>query len=76
MLPFMNDGSTSLFQRAASAGRTTALPGVAVDFKQAKLDNGLTIIAEVSPAAASMALGFFVRTGSRDETDDVHGVSH
>jgi len=47
-----------------------------VDFKQAELNNGLKIIAEVSPAAASMALGFFVRTGSRDETDDVHGVSH
>ena len=47
-----------------------------MDFEHAKLDNGLNIIAEISPASASMALGFFVRTGSRDETDDIHGVSH
>src|ERR1035437_9680579 len=47
-----------------------------MDFKQAKLDNGLTIIAEVNPSAASMAAGFFVRTGSRDETPQVAGVSH
>jgi len=47
-----------------------------MEFRQAKLDNGLTIIAEVNPAAASMAAGFFVRTGSRDETPEVSGVSH
>lgn len=44
--------------------------------KHAKLDNGLTIIAEVRDSAASMAAGFFVRTGARDETPDVAGVSH
>ncbi len=47
-----------------------------MEFKQAILDNGLTIIGEHSPPTKSMALGFFARTGSRDETDDVHGVSH
>jgi len=47
-----------------------------MEFKQTQLPNGLTIIAELSPAAASMALGFFTRTGSRDETNAVHGVSH
>lgn len=47
-----------------------------MEFRQAKLDNGLTIIAEVNAAAASMAAGFFVRTGSRDETPEVAGVSH
>ena len=31
---------------------------------------------ECNPAVHSVALGFFVRTGSRDETDDVAGVSH
>jgi len=36
----------------------------------------LTIIAEVNPAAASMATGFFVRTGSRDESGNLAGVSH
>ncbi len=47
-----------------------------MEFKQTQLDNGLTIIAEVNPASASMAAGFFVRTGSRDETPEVSGVSH
>ena len=47
-----------------------------MQFKQVQLDNGLRIIAEINPAAKSMAAGFFVRTGSRDETSDVSGVSH
>ncbi len=47
-----------------------------MEFKRARLDNGLTIIAEVNPSAASMASGFFVRTGSRDETQKILGVSH
>ena len=45
-------------------------------FEQTQLDNGLSIIAEVNPAAASMAAGFFVRTGSRDEAPQISGVSH
>jgi predicted Zn-dependent peptidase len=47
-----------------------------VQFKTATLDNGLEIVAECNPAAYSTALGFFVKTGARDETDDVSGVSH
>ena len=45
-------------------------------FREAQLDNGLTVVAEVNASAASAAMGFFVRTGSRDETPDVLGVSH
>ncbi|KKL14573.1 hypothetical protein LCGC14_2514330, partial [marine sediment metagenome] len=41
---------------------------MATEFKQTQLDNGLTVVAEVKPSAASMAAVFFVRTGSRDET--------
>ena len=40
------------------------------------LPNGLTIIGESSPSARSVAVGFFVKTGSRDETPEVSGVSH
>ncbi len=47
-----------------------------MQFKKTTLDNGLTIIGEVNPAAASMAAGFFVRTGARDETPEIAGVSH
>jgi predicted Zn-dependent peptidase len=47
-----------------------------VRFHSHVLDNGLRIIGEVSPAARSVALGFFVRTGSRDEVPAVSGVTH
>ena len=45
-------------------------------FHKATLDNGLTIVAELNPQAHSVAVGYFVRTGARDETDEVSGVSH
>jgi predicted Zn-dependent peptidase len=47
-----------------------------VEFKHAVLDNGLTIIAETDPDAHTAAVGFFVRTGARDEDPKVMGVSH
>jgi predicted Zn-dependent peptidase len=40
------------------------------------LSNGLTLIGEHQPGARSMAAGFFVRTGARDETPEISGVSH
>jgi predicted Zn-dependent peptidase len=45
-------------------------------FQTHVLPNGLRIIGEDSPSARSVALGFFVRTGARDETPEVSGVSH
>ncbi len=47
-----------------------------MEFHEARLANGLHIVAEQSPGVHSVALGFFVRTGSRDETDEISGVSH
>jgi predicted Zn-dependent peptidase len=47
-----------------------------VKFHEAKLDNGLTVIAELNPSVQSVAAGFFVRTGARDESMEVNGVSH
>ncbi|RDI95752.1 insulinase family protein [Meiothermus sp. QL-1] len=47
-----------------------------VEFKEAVLENGLTVIAEINPEARSVALGYFCKTGSRDETPEVAGVSH
>ncbi len=47
-----------------------------MNFHNVTLDNGLQIIAELNPQAHSLALGYFVRTGSRDETGEVSGVSH
>jgi predicted Zn-dependent peptidase len=45
-------------------------------FHQHTLANGLQIIGESSPSARSAALGFFVRTGARDETPEECGVTH
>src|SRR5438477_7066761 len=45
-------------------------------FHSQVLANGLQVIGETSPSARSVALGFFVRTGARDETPEVSGVSH
>jgi predicted Zn-dependent peptidase len=47
-----------------------------MEFKSEKLANGLDIIAEVNKSAKSAAVGFFVKTGSRDETEQINGVSH
>jgi predicted Zn-dependent peptidase len=47
-----------------------------VPFHTTVLENGLRIIGETSPSARSVAIGFFVRTGSRDETPEVSGVTH
>jgi len=47
-----------------------------MEFKSEKLANGMYLIAEVNKCAKSAAVGFFVKTGSRDETEQVSGVSH
>ncbi|GAB5602095.1 pitrilysin family protein [Thermus sp. FJN-A] len=45
-------------------------------FREAELPNGLKVIAEVLPEARSVALGYFVKTGARDEREGESGVSH
>jgi len=45
-------------------------------FHQSKLSNGLTVLVETMPDVSSAAAGFLVRTGARDETSDLAGVSH
>ena len=47
-----------------------------MQFHQHTLPNGLQVIAELNPSVHSVAAGFFVRTGARDETKGVSGVSH
>ena len=41
-----------------------------------KLDNGLTIVGEQTPSSSSAAVGYFVKTGSRDESEVESGISH
>lgn len=45
-------------------------------FDQTTLPNGLRIIGEHNPKAQTFAAGYFVKTGSRDESAEVAGVSH
>ena len=45
-------------------------------FKRATLQNGLNIIGEIDHNAHTAAMGFFVKTGARDEESAVMGVSH
>lgn len=47
-----------------------------MQFRRHRLDNGLEIIAECNPSAYTTAMGFFVDAGSRDESDELAGVSH
>lgn len=45
-------------------------------FHSTVLSNGLTVLAETIPYAYSVSVGFFVKTGSRDESPAESGVSH
>ena len=47
-----------------------------MEFKEKTLANGLQLIGEVNTHAKSAAVGFFVKSGSRDEVPEVSGVSH
>ena len=41
-----------------------------------RLSNGLTVATETLPHIESVALGIWVKSGSRNETDDEHGIAH
>ncbi len=47
-----------------------------MEFKSEKLQNGLVVIGEMNKSAKSTAVGFFVKTGARDESEQISGVSH
>ncbi len=47
-----------------------------MEFHEAVLPNGLEIVAECNLRAYSTAVGFFVKTGARDESNELSGVSH
>ncbi|MFO0814787.1 MAG: pitrilysin family protein [Gemmatales bacterium] len=47
-----------------------------LEFHHLRLANGLQVLGETNPSARSVAVGFFVRTGARDEGPDIAGVSH
>ena len=46
------------------------------DVRLTELDGGLRVVTEAVPSVRSVSLGFWVRTGSRDEQPGQAGVSH
>ncbi|MGB7589790.1 MAG: pitrilysin family protein, partial [Terriglobia bacterium] len=40
------------------------------------LPNGLTILTEAMPAVRSVSMGIWVKTGSRQESEEENGISH
>jgi len=47
-----------------------------MQFRKTKLDNGMTLLMEKIGNVRSVALGIWVRTGSRDERKEKAGISH
>jgi len=45
-------------------------------YRKIILDNGIRVVSEEIPFVHSVALGVWVRAGSRNETEENHGVSH
>lgn len=46
------------------------------DIKQTRLDNGLVVLTDRMPDVRSATLGFFYRIGSRNEPNELNGISH
>ena len=44
--------------------------------KTTRLTNGVTVVTETMPHLESVALGVWVKSGSRDETAQEHGIAH
>ncbi len=59
--------------RAAGTARSTVAETQA---QITELDSGIRVVTEAVPSVRSVALGLWVRTGSRDETPAQAGVSH
>ena len=46
------------------------------EIHETRLDNGLTILTDRMEGVRSVTLGFFFRVGSRNEPDELNGISH
>ena len=64
-------------ENPAGPGREAEEPaGLPEGVRLSQLDSGLRVVTEAVPAVRSVALGMWVRTGSRDEDPAQAGVSH
>ena len=55
---------------------TASMTDDAAGIRRTELDSGLRVVTERLPALRSVAVGFWVGTGSRDEPDHLAGASH
>ncbi len=46
------------------------------DIKETRLENGLVVLTDRMPGVRSVTLGFFLRAGSRNEPDELNGITH
>jgi len=60
----------------AVPGATPAVAGPSSGVALTRTDRGLTVVTERMESVRSVALGFWVGTGSVDETDELAGASH
>jgi predicted Zn-dependent peptidase len=70
------DGAAAARAATATAGAADAPARVTPPIRQSQLGNGLTVVSEHMPGSSSVALGFWVDAGSRDERPDIAGASH
>lgn len=52
------------------------MPKIAREYKKTVLDNGLRVVTEHIPSFRSVAVGVWVITGTRDESQALNGISH
>jgi predicted Zn-dependent peptidase len=69
-------GASATAEDAGASAAVGAEPKVADHAQLTELDSGIRVVTEVVPSVRSVALGLWVRTGSRDETPAQAGVSH
>ena len=62
--------------RSGAKRDSGSLSGLPPGVELSELDAGLRVVTEEVPSVRSVALGLWVRTGSRDETPAQAGVSH
>src|SRR5688572_7716397 len=46
------------------------------DIRESRLDNGMVVLTDRMPGVRSATLGFFYRIGSRNEPDQLNGITH
>jgi predicted Zn-dependent peptidase len=47
-----------------------------IHFKKSELKNGIRVVSELHPQSRAVALGLWVMTGTRDESESDAGISH